>query len=135
MPSNEVGKFNTDTGRWQAKLRRGKTLSGVEIAVKPANLLFEEGGGKKEEERRQEALEKKEAEAASQVIQRRRLSQEKDDDDGLANASSAKKKSKSKKKKPGHQGASASEHQSGEHAAADWISFLALSPSLLALYC
>ena len=33
----ELGKFNPDTGRWQAKLRRGKTLSGVEIAVKPAN--------------------------------------------------------------------------------------------------
>ncbi len=36
----ELGKFNPDTGRWQAKLRRGKTLSGVEIGVKPANLLF-----------------------------------------------------------------------------------------------
>ena len=27
------------------------------------------------------------------------------------------------------------QHQSGEHAAAGWISFLALSPSLLSLYC
>jgi len=36
----ELGKFNPDTGRWQTKLRRGKTLSGVEIGVKPANLLF-----------------------------------------------------------------------------------------------
>ena len=36
----ELGIFNPDTGRWQAKLRRGKTLSGVEIGVKPANLLF-----------------------------------------------------------------------------------------------
>ena len=105
----ELGKFNPDTGRWQAKLLRGKTLSGIEIAVKPANLLFAEGGGKEEEERRQEALEKKEAETAPQVIQRRRLSQEKDDDAGLAGASSAKIKNKSKKKKPGQQGASASQ--------------------------
>jgi hypothetical protein len=90
----ELGKFNPDTGRWQAKLRQGHTLSGVEIAVKPANLLFE-SGGKEKEERRQEALE-------SQVIQRRRLSQE---EDGLAEASSVKKKNKSKKKKLGHQGA------------------------------
>ena len=36
----QLGVFNQDTGRWQAKLRRGKTLSGVEISVKFANLSF-----------------------------------------------------------------------------------------------
>ncbi len=38
----ELGNFNPDTGRWQAKLRRGKTLSGVEIGVKPA-MRWREG--------------------------------------------------------------------------------------------
>ena len=36
----QLGVFNQNTGRWQAKLRRGKTLSGVEISVKCANLLL-----------------------------------------------------------------------------------------------
>jgi hypothetical protein len=73
----ELGKFNPDTGRWQAKLLRGKTLSGIEIAVKPANLLFAEGGGKEEEERRQEALEEGgrdcvSSDTAPQAISRKR---------------------------------------------------------------
>ena len=36
----ELGLYNAATRRWQAKLKRGRTLSGVEINVKSSNLTF-----------------------------------------------------------------------------------------------